>query len=62
MPEPKQETNVVELVSANTLPLQHKLAIYLVSNLAAFAATMLVERGYMGGLAAWRTYKANSAE
>ena len=56
-----QEAQVVELVTPDTVPTVHKLGIFLLSNLAAFGATWLVERGYVGSLAAWHQHKANLA-
>ena len=57
-----QEAQIVELVTPDALPMTHKAMIFLLSNIAAFAASTFVERGYIGGIAAWRQYKANSAK
>ena len=55
------EDNVVELVSLDTLPFKLKLMIGLLGNIAALGAAYLVEKGYVGSLAAWHQHKANIA-
>lgn len=48
------EENVIEMITVDTLPTVHKLAIFLLGNLAAFGASMLVEKGYVAGLTSWQ--------
>ena len=48
------EPNVIELPVAENLPTVHKLAIFLIGGIAAFGAQMLVEKGYLKGLSAYR--------